>query len=139
MTEQWVKWEPVEGLSANYYMESILDTSDGFTIHFFDTNDEEKRIQVIFEYSVSAYKSTNESYRLNTMHKLAEHYGKHFYEDWTFFKIANSSYVQWLSEESYGITNSLHFIHFSFLTPNSFLDVIATYEPKVILINHSSK
>lgn len=139
MTEQWSKWEPVPGLSANYYMESILDTPDGFTIQFFDTNKEEKKVQVIFEYSVSAYKSTNESYRLNTMHKLDERYGKNFYHDWTFFKITNSSYIQWLSEESYGITDSLHFMHFAFLTPNSFLDVIARYEPEVILINAKDK
>ncbi len=59
-----------------------------------------------------------------------------FLNGWTFFKVDNSNYVKWLSEQSHGISNHLSCTqHFSILGVDCVFDIIAGYEPKVGLIN----
>ncbi len=137
MLEQWEKWEPVQGLAAKYYVDSIVDAIDGFKVWLSDYNNENNKVLITFEGSVDSYRSVDESFRLNTINILDERYGSKFYGDWTFFKVTNSSYVQWLSEESYGISDSLSFIHFSIVAADSIVDIIDTCEPKVQLIRTS--
>ena len=69
---------------------------------------------------------------------LSEHYGDSFYGTWTFFKVSNSEYLRWLSNQSFETMNST-FMHFTFVTGNSILDVICTYEPKVKFVGTPQK
>ncbi|MBM7615098.1 hypothetical protein JOC73_001660 [Alkaliphilus hydrothermalis] len=134
MSEQWVEWKPVDGLSQKYYIESISDVLDGFRIVLSDADKEENKVNVIFENSVHAYRSTDESFRQSTINILDEAYGTQFYSEWTFFKVVNSEYMKWLSVQSYNIIDSESLIHFSFFAVDSIVDVIAAYEPKVELL-----
>ncbi len=131
MVEQWIRWEPVKGLSDKYYIESIVDNMAGFEILMSDSKEQSNKIRVIFEHSVDAYRSTYGSFRQEKIYFIETHYGTKFYAEWTFFKVTHSSYLLWLSEQSYGITDSLSPIHFSFLAMDSVVDVVATYEPKI--------
>ena len=134
MQEQWSKWEPITNLSKKYYVESISESiADGFKIILIDDKNPEKKVLISWPNSVDAYRSTYESFTLLTLHKLDERYGKQFY-DWTFFKIENSEYLNWVSEQSYGITESLNFKHFCIYGTESMVDIIANYEPEVSLI-----
>ncbi|MDQ0087496.1 hypothetical protein J2T12_000890 [Paenibacillus anaericanus] len=130
MEENWERWEPISDLTSKYYVESISDSVKGFSVLLSDAKDENKKIEVLFEESVHAYRSTDESFRQNTINSVDERYGTEFYVDCTFFKITNSEYIQWLSDQSYGIADSESLFHFSFLAVDSVLDIIATYEPK---------
>ena len=134
MTEQWIRWEPISGLADKYEIESISDTFDRFTVILSDLKDEEKKVKVTFEGSVDAYRAVNESFRLKTFSELHEKYGVDFYGWWTFFKVADSEYLKWLSEQSYGISDAYSMIHFSFFGVETVLDVLTNYEPKVELI-----
>lgn len=134
MSEQWIKWEPDNDLSPKYYIESITDSLEGFIIILSDNNDKKKKVKVIFKESVHAYRSTDESFRQSTINILDESYGTHFYTEWTFFKVINSEYIQWLSKQSYSIVDSEPLIHFSFLSVDSIIDVIAAYEPQIELL-----
>jgi hypothetical protein len=33
MSEQWIRWEPIEGLLANYDIDVIFDIAEGLKIH----------------------------------------------------------------------------------------------------------
>lgn len=134
MDENWQRWEIGSELSSKYYIDSISDRVDGFRILLSDANDESKKVEVLFEDSVHAYRSTDESYRQSTINNLDERYGTEFYGDYTFFKVSNSEYIHWLSLHSYGIAESEPLYHFSFLAVDSVLDVIATYEPKIFIL-----
>ncbi|GAC43779.1 hypothetical protein [Paenibacillus popilliae] len=131
MQENWERWEPVSGLSSKYYIKSLSDSIEGFKLFLFDANDEKKKVEVVFEDSVHAYRSTDESFRQSTINTINERYGTEFYAEWTFFKVTNSGYIRWLSEQSYGIAESEPLIHFSILAGDSIVDVIAAYEPKI--------
>ncbi|KHF30062.1 hypothetical protein [Anoxybacillus sp. EFIL] len=134
MQEKWERWEPIGDLSLKYYVESLSDSIEGFKILLSDAYDENKKVEVIFEDSVHAYRSTDESFRQSVINKIDEQYGTQFYAEWTFFKVANSEYIQWLSEQSYGISESESLIHFCFLAGDSIVDVVAAYEPKIAII-----
>ncbi|MEV2911262.1 hypothetical protein ABNF65_22305 [Paenibacillus larvae] len=134
MEEKWGRWEPKVGLSSKYYVESLSDSIKGFRILLSDVNDEKKKIEVTFKESVHAYRSTDESFRQSSINIIDEKYGTEFYAEWTFFKVNNSKYIQWLSEQSYGIAESETLIHFSFVARDSIVDVIAAYEPEIKII-----
>jgi hypothetical protein len=134
MKEIWEKWEPIENLAAKYYIDAVLDTIEDFKIILSQEDKRNNKIHIIFENSVDAYRSTDESFRLHLIETLDKRYGSDFYGDWTFFKVKNSLYIQWLSEQSYGISEDLNFIHFSFVAADSILDVVTNYEPKVLFI-----
>lgn len=129
MSEQWEKWEPVTELASKYFIDSISDDVNCFRIILCESKNEKKKVEVVFEDSVYAYRSTYESFRNKTINTLEEQYGASFYTDWTFFKVNRSKYIHWLSEQSYGISSAQSLIHFCLLAVDSIVDVISTTEP----------
>ncbi len=131
MLEDWIKWEPAQELSEKYFLYSIIESINGFEIILSDYYDDNKKIKILFGNSVHAYRNTNESYRLQTFNFLSEKK----IDNWTFFKVINSSYIQWMLEESCDIYKNINFVHFSFFTIESVVDVIGFEDPKIEFIN----
>ena len=128
LKEKWIKWEPLNGLSCNYYIESITDNLNGFEIIMIEEQDSNTKLKIKFEASVDAFRDTDESFRSKLLLYLNTNYSD--ISKWCFFKVENSEYINWLSEQSLGIIDSLKCTHFVFITYNSVLDVATTYEPK---------
>lgn len=42
MIEQWSQWRPIQGLSLEYYVESIIDGCDGLKIFLGDNIDDNR-------------------------------------------------------------------------------------------------
>jgi hypothetical protein len=122
MTEQWVKWEPIAGLAEHYNIDEVLNTVDGLSIVLSKTDgNNDVKIRVTFD-TIEAYRSTYETFRI----KISDQY-----MGWTFFRIENSEYLQWLSEQSHGMYDDFKFLHFAIATDDTVLDIIAKHEPKV--------
>lgn len=139
MKEQWIKWEPVEGLAAYRDLEIIAEDSTRLKIVLYHCEDDTKTLQVTFDKSIDAYRSTNESYLFNTMGYIEKSCGQPLFRAWTIFKVANSNYLKTFLNLSSDIKNTAPFIHFSFLTTEEFIDVIATYEPTFKFITEEGK
>ncbi|MBI9048823.1 MAG: hypothetical protein JEZ00_05375 [Anaerolineaceae bacterium] len=133
MDEQWSKWEPIQGLAPHYYIDSISDSYDAFLIGLTNAENENKKIEIKFRNSVEAYRSTYETYRHYLLEILDKTYGMEFFTKWSFFKVKNSDYIKWLSEQSCGIWDSKTITHFSIMGGESIVDVIANYDPIVVL------
>ncbi len=134
MLEQWSKWEPTYGLSKKYYIDAIIDDIRGFKIKLTSRDYEDHKVTINFPESVWMYRSTEEGLRLLTLEQLAQQYGASFYTDWSFFKIKDSQYLNWIYQESYQtITNNKPLIHFCLVAMNDILDVVADYEPKITI------
>jgi|SRR5579863_392324 len=131
MREQWKKWEPIDGLSSRYYIDAVHDIMEGFSIILSHDEDMTKKVIITFENSVEAYRATDESFRQKTLLKLSTEHGLGLLGKWAFFKVYNSSYIHWLSEESFDITSSLQLQHFVFVGGNQIVDVLSTDEPIV--------
>ncbi len=78
------------------------------------------------------YRVTSESLSLVTWHELFEKYDGDFYAHKTFFKINNSLYIQSLSEQ---LCNISHLTHFVTIDSDCKVDIIASCEPKIFLVN----
>ena len=128
MFEQWQKWIPVENLSNKYYLKNIIDIQD-FKIILSDMQN--SKIEVFFENSVFSYKRSIGSFSEELINDISEKYGTEFIKNWTFFKVSNSEYIKWLSEQSLGISIPYELKHFSFICSNCILDIASTYEPEV--------
>lgn len=131
MDELWERWQPKTEISQKYYVDSILDNIKGLKIILSDSENEDSKIEIIFDDSVHAYRSTDESYRQKAINYIDEKYGTKFYSEWTLFKLTNSEYLEWISNQSFGIADSEELIHFSIVAVDSIIDIIATYEPKI--------
>jgi len=70
---------------------------------------------------------------------LKNTYGGDFYGNWTFFKVENSSYLKWLSEQSCTVTDHLNLQHICCITEDSILDIATSYEPEISLIESETK
>lgn len=136
MQEQWIKWEPISHLAANYYVESISESLDGFFLILFNSENRQDKVMVKFTRSVDSFRRTTETFTYLTIDSLDDRYGANFYVNWAFFKIKNSQYLKWMNEQSYGISEERNFMHFCFLAVDSIVDVIANYEPEVIHIQN---
>ena len=134
MSETWIKWKPIEGLAPKYDVDLVVDTMDNFKIVLSEMDNSQKRLEVHFDSGVDIYRLTDESYWRNSLCELKEKYGAEFYWYWSFFKVENSSYLSWLSKESFGISDSRDFVHFAILGEDSILEVIANYEPKITFL-----
>ena len=137
MTEEWIRWEPIPGLANKYYIVEIFDYIENLIIDLSADYDENNKLRIIFENSIIAYKSTDESFRDATMLQLKQKYGGEFYWNWTFFKVQNSEYLQWLAKESSSDFDNHKHIHLSLMGINSIVDIVTIYKPKVEIINNS--
>lgn len=131
METEWIRWEPIQGLAKRYDVDFILDGQDGLVIRLYSDNISDKKVDIIFEHYVDAYRHTNESFCIDVVHKLSQKYGSNFYSDWRFFQVKNSEYLHWLSKESSGYSDMFPFIHFCIIGVDSIVDVLARYEPTV--------
>ena len=135
MTEEWVRWEPVPDLASRYYIDSVHNDSNGFTIVLSEDRIVTNKVYVRFKDWVNSYRQTDETFRAYLIHKLHEKYGVAFYSQWSFFKVHNSSYISWLSAESSTISDNFELIHFVVFDPNNVIDIIAGYEPTIEFVS----
>jgi len=132
MQEHWIRWHSLTELAEKYYFESVLYIKKDFIILMSERNNRKNMVKITFKKSVRSYKYTDETYTLYHTIMKNELYGSSFYGDWTFFKVYNSDYLEWIKDQSKNSLSGL--THFSLITPLSVLDIIATSEPIVELI-----
>lgn len=131
--EEWTRWEPIKDILGKYFVDSLILSDNGLAIQLSDW-DKEKKIEIIFDGCIDAYRYTNDSFSFKIPAGLSEKYGGEFYKNWSFFKITNSEYLAWLSEKSYEYSNDFPFIHFCIIGGDEIVDVLARYEPDVKII-----
>ena len=62
MTEEWSKWEPLQGLANKYYVDSISEIMEDLEIILSDANDRSKKLR-IHAGSFRSYKRTKTIYK----------------------------------------------------------------------------
>ena len=131
--EKWTSWNPIDNFSYKFYIDAIADDSKSLRITLTDIEDKTNKIQIIFDGTVHSYRVTNESFRRSTIKFMDEEVDC---SKGLFFKVIdNSEYFEWLVKESGEVvkvdieSNSL--IHFVFVDSDSFIDVVANYEPRI--------
>lgn len=136
--EEWNYWKPIQELSGKYYIDFLAISEERLMIQLSNENKVQK-VEFIFDGTIDAYRYTNESFCFTIFAELSEKYGDDFYQNWSFFKIINSNYLQWLSKKSGTWANEFSFMHFCILGGDEVIDVLARYEPKVTIMDYEPK
>lgn len=140
--EDWSRWEPeVPNLANNYYIASACYSYDGFKV-LLEEEGGDQRVEVLFPYGISSIRITEEGMDLKLGDNLSEKYGPDFYRNWCFFKIEQSSYLQWLSDQSYEISDFCKVKHFVLRGVNCMLDIATLHdqpEVKILATGHSGE
>lgn len=125
MFNQWIQWRPLSNLAQHYHLEFFIVGINKFEIFLAPSRQEEKKVLIVFEENALAYRHSKRALRTKTL-KIVEHQqGKEFL-NWPFFKVINSTYLQFLSKRSCEIYMPGDFVHFIFLTQNDVLEVVDT-------------
>lgn len=131
--EKWIRWEIKEALNESYYLDDLSWPDTGFKIKFRAESDKQK-IEIFFDESIDAFRYTNESFYFKLFGDLSDKYGSGFYKDWSFFKVENSEYLEWLSTKSRGWSDEFSFTHFCILGGDEVVDIVTNYEPQITII-----
>ena len=128
MIEKWTRWEPIDNLQSKYYLVFIIDDEDGLKL-IFESN--YRKLKIFFENGVSSYIKTDEALRSALIKTFNKNYEPSFYGDWTFFKVENSQYLKWLSDQSNTLSDYYKLNHFACVTDEFIIDIAASGEPLV--------
>jgi len=129
MNEQWEQWRPREGLAKRYNIRSITENSEGLVLLLSEEEIDNRGLSISFGYTAGSYRSIDETLCHMLILNLKEAYGAAFYTQWTFFIVKNSNYNKWLNEYSAEIGDYIGYTHFSLLTSELVVDVLATQPP----------
>lgn len=126
MTEGWIKWEPIQDSTILYYMTNISYDTPGLTILLEQKNNSNKKISMLFDAHIASYFFTDLTHRSNK-----SKYAQVLEMDQKFFTILHSNYLQRLSVQSGGISDTRDLIHFAIVALDGIIDVASPFEPIV--------
>lgn len=131
-TEAWSRWTPpIIGKDGDYDIIKIEDNIENLKI-FLRHMKINREIEICFDGGVLAYRTTDESFRINLIHELTQKYGKSFYVDWSFFKVEESNYLKWLVDEAFRTVSESKVNHFSIMGPDLIVDILAFDESEIM-------
>lgn len=128
--ESWIKWSQLDALRDKCYVYEITENSNFLKVSLQGRNDKAPTHHIIFENSAVLLRQTNESFWLNSDSPCVDAEGKFLYEN-IFFKIYNSKLIQWLLSEQGDNLSTVQLIHFAIVEANSYIEIVATAEPKI--------
>ena len=134
--EIWHRWEPNLEITGRYRIGDFGFTDDGFKI-IVEHRETKQVVEILFNCTITAFRSTDEGRRLKLFYDLEAKYGSDFYRKWSFFKVENSDYLSWLSDQSYEISDLLQTKHFVILDSEEILDITSHIEPEFKILPSS--
>lgn len=117
------KWEPINNIPAQLFLEGLYDTYDGFKINLKGKLDTDPILILQFS-SYLAYQNTEETCRLKSLQT-----NEILSTEWPLFISNNSSYIDWLIEESYKIVDSRELLHYIITCSDCIIDIISDEAP----------
>jgi hypothetical protein len=133
--EIWKKWIPIAGLPPHFLIDNILSNTEALFVTLKNPHDK-KNITMSFEGSLYSNRITKKDDFFKKINDLKKKNGPSFYNDWSMFRIENSSYLQWLKKESYGVyerDDEYRMNHFIILGSNLVFELLIPGEPKFLI------
>ena len=122
----FAEWKS-EKLQQNRVMiEKIVDDDNVLTITF--RNEENKGLRKITFDPYIAFRNMNESMRARTFSENEVFQG-------SFYIVEQSTWVDWLHEESLGFYEGTGFVHYAIITSADCLDIASEFPPEIEVDN----
>jgi hypothetical protein len=126
MSEEFIVWDPLPNVAGKYNITAVEEHDEGLNVMLVETTNPAKGLRITFKGPTHFYHHTDTPYAHPAGPELRVHAAT-----WTFFKVHNSPYMEWISEQSYGVADERKLSHYLFLAANGTLDVIKGSEPHV--------
>jgi hypothetical protein len=124
MKNKYEKWCPLERIPARLYCEGLHDDYEGFHILLRGGESSSRMLRIAFDPAL-VYRNIDDGDLLKTICTLSEP------EVSSLFTVENSTWLEWLHEESHGIHDGEAIIHYAIYTANDCIDVLSAFEPTV--------
>lgn len=118
--DQVIRWIPLPELEGTYALYKLGGREGELIITLANKNDSKTLVEIIPNGLLIGYRKTVEA-------SLVVNEG-------SFFKVINSTFVEFLVEESYTVYLGSDFQHYLFITPESKIEVVCGREPSVRII-----
>lgn len=119
------KWEPVDKIPVELFLDSIIDNHEGLTIAL-RGEDSDDVILMQFGLFVLSYQSTTETCILKALDDCAM-----LKSPWPIFVTEDSGYIEWLVTQSYKIIEHEPKLHYIIKHADGLIDIISSQEPSV--------
>jgi len=124
MTEQWIQWTPCEDLHGKYMIKKLTADANGLIVDLYAYNGDNHIIEVACKPYAQASRYNSKQWRLHDLcNQLSKSYGEEFHKNWTFFKVLDSEYLEWLDDESGTVSSYCGIMHFCVLAENGVVDI----------------
>lgn len=128
--EKWIAWQPLKKMTGTYYIKSCVN-NDFCTLTIILGQYEQKNIELYISFdSVEKYEVTNETYKLKTWQYLSDTH-QNLNRQHPLFIIEHSNFLNRISEESEGISDSRHLKHYCIMDSEWSIDIATVTEPIV--------
>lgn len=133
MNEIWEVWHPQGNIIYKAYIHSVIDYECTQMLITLSNKKLQPQHAVEINFYNGAYASTllYGTFIQKLKDNLIQEYGKEFLQTSSCFKIRNSSYIEWVSAQSYEIVGLPYAQHFCIFTSDTVVHLIAPYEPHV--------
>lgn len=132
-TELWKKLDRTQEIPGTLGCDLIMRNESGLTLIYL-SEDEQKKIIIIFDALVYSFKSSMESVYVRTQLNFSkDKIDELFSENNWLFELKNSRYVKWIKEEGDGMFEYESLRHFVFYTFSDVIEVLCCFPPKITI------
>ncbi|GKI16236.1 hypothetical protein CE91St44_27210 [Oscillospiraceae bacterium] len=129
MREDWVKLKQYNIPEGQFIVTNFTQNSEGTKIIL---DNEKVMVEVFFDGIPILIRNSVENIRMRTWSEVQLKYqDKFIFRKAFFFEVKNSELIKWAVEESCGFYEESQLKHYSIVTSEEVIDVLATFEPTV--------
>lgn len=122
--EEICKWEPINKIPSQLYLQDLHNSDDGLKIELSQEN-LDLRLCIKFG-SALAFQFTDEASRLRTLNT-----NEVLTSPWPLFITHTSSYINWLIDQGLGTVEKNQLIHYIITAGEGIIDIVSRDSPKV--------
>ena len=129
MSENWLKWNPIDIPKGEYIVTSFTQDKNGVKILL---DDEKHAVEVFFDGVPLLIRQAMEGIRMRTWGEIQDKYhDKSYFRHHFFFLVKNSLLTEWAVEEGAGFYEREEISHYCIVTSEELIDILATFEPEI--------
>ena len=133
--EIWSYWMSANIEQSDYDIHLIREKGWDFTVILIDFENKQRELHIAFDQAY-CFRSTYELFTCMRMDKAYNQQGRDFFLKRQFYKITNSEYVAWVSEQSGGVSNSFgNLEHYVICTDDQMVEILSYGEPQVTFVD----
>lgn len=137
MQEKWIKLEQYKIPKEEYVVTTFLQNSEGTKIVL---HGEKTTVELFFDGIPVLLRNTIANARMRTWSEVQLKYrNKAIFRNAFLFEVKSSKLIQWFIEESCKFYDDSQLRHYCVITTEEIIDILATFEPNVKIINAEDK